>query len=572
MIEPFETFKGARIVEGKVVLIGEKDVFIDCGYKSEVSVPLQEFDSLPNLNDRVKIAIVETNHGLVGSRFVAARREKIEELNSKFNSGEPVTGKIVKVLYENQKVKDSNIKVLKGFLVDLGTNLKGFLPASQVELTRINTDPQLYLNKELVFKIVNKKEGQFVLSRKAVLMEEITKKREEFFARANVGDEVVGTVKKISEKYILLDIDGVTAFLSINDFSWKKVTDINSVVNLGDKITVKILEINKEKGRVRVGKKQIEKDPFEEFIKSHKESDVVQGKVILVRDKFAVVEIADGVRGIIFDTDLSWSRRPKSLEDKIEVGEIVKAKILSYDTEKRLVKLGIKQLTPDPWEDIDTRYRKGQVVRGRVNTITDNSVFVGIMEGVEGILKREEVSWKEEYPNLRKLYSRGQMVEALITRVDKKNRLLFLSVKRLEGNPWERFKEINPKGSIVDGIVKEIKDDRIIVDLGGEIEGFIMASQISFDRGVDHKERFKVGTPVTAMVMKVVPSEKIVELSIKALEKKQIEEAKKEFVVSEPGEVKKGTLADLLRVKGFSVAKKNTSETKKAKKATSSKE
>lgn len=558
MAESFDIRK-AKIVEGTVVFIGENDVFIDCGYKSEVSVPIKEFDELPVAGQKVKIGIYETSKGIIGSRFVAARREKTEELNQKLSSGEPVLGKIVKVLIENQSIKDSNIRTLKGFLVDLGTNLKGFLPASQVELGRITDDPYSYLNKEFLFKIVNKKEGQFILSRKALLKEEIEKKKEEFFSKVNVGDEVVGVVKKIAEKYVLLDVDGVTAFLSINDISWKKITDINSVVNIGDKITVKVLEIQKDKGRIRVGRKQIEKDPFEEFVNSHKESDVVSGKIISIKDKFAVVELDDGVRGVIFNTDLSWSRRPKSLKDEFKVGDIVKAKILNFDKEKRFVRLGVKQLLPDPWENIEERYKKGQIIRGRVNTITDNAVFVGIIEGVEGILRKEEISWKDENPNLRKIYSKGQMVEALITKVDKKNRLLYLSVKKLEGNPWERFKEMNPRGSVVTGVVKEVKDDRIIIDLGGDVEGFIMASQVSIERGVDHKEKFKVGDSVNAMVMRVIPSEKIVELSIKALEKKQIEEAKKEFVISEPTEIKKGTLGDLLKLKGVSISSKSTS-------------
>ncbi|MGC8965136.1 MAG: S1 RNA-binding domain-containing protein, partial [Brevinematia bacterium] len=186
--------------------------------------------------------------------------------------------------------------------------------------------------------------------------------------------------------------------------------------------------------------------------------------------------------------------------------------------------------------------------------------------GVEGILRKNEVSWKEDEVNLRKLYSKGQMVEALIIKVDEKNRLLHLSVKRLEGNPWERFKELNPKGSIVTGVVKEVRDDRLVIDLGGELEGFIMSSQISLERGVDHKEKFKVGDSITAMVIKVLPSEKVIELSIRALEKKQIEEAKKEFVVKEPTEVKKGTLADLLKVKGFDINVEKTKTDSRGKK------
>ena len=565
MAESFEVFRGAKIVEGKVVLVGERDVFIDCGYKSEVSVPVQEFDVVPGVNDKVKIAVIETSKGFIGSRFVAARKEKIEELNSKYKSGEPVYGKIVKVLYEDQSIKDSNIKTLKGFLVDLGTNLKGFLPASQVEITRINVDPQSYLNKEFLFKIVNKREGQFVLSRKVILQEEIGKKREEFFSKVSVGDEVVGVVKKITDRYVLLDVDGVNAILSIGDLSWKKVNDVNAFVSLGDSLTVKVLEIQKEKNRIRVGRKQIEKDPFEEFVNAHKESDIVQGRIILVKDKFAIVELEEGVRGIIYDTDVSWNRKPKPLKSEFSVGDVVKSKILSFLKEKRLVKLGVKQLLPDPWDNIEERYKKGQIVRGRVNTVTDNLVFVGIAEGVEGILRKEDVSWDNENVNLRKIYSKGQMVEALITKVDKKNSLISLSVKMLTGNPWERFREVNPKGSVVTGVVKEIRDDRIIVDLGG-VEGFILSSQVSIERGVDHKEKFKVGDSVSAVVVRVVPSEKVIELSVKLLEKMQIDEAKKEFVVSEPTEVKKGTLADLLKTKGLSIKSEVVKSSKKGKK------
>ncbi|MCS7298999.1 MAG: S1 RNA-binding domain-containing protein [Spirochaetia bacterium] len=568
MAESFEFFKDAKIVEGEVVLVGERDVFIDCGFKSEVAVPINEFEHPPKVGERVKIAITNTSNGTIGSRFVAARKERIEDLKSKYSSGEFVIGKVVKVLYENQSIKDSKIKTLKGFLVDLGTNLKGFLPASHVELTRISVDPQTYVGKEFEFKIINKREGQFIVSRKVLLQEQLKKKMEEFFSTINVGDEVEGVVKKIAEKYIVLDIDGVPGLMSINDLSWKKISDIQSIVNIGDKMTVKVLEVQRDKGRIRVGRKQIERDPFEDFLAEHKEGDIVQGRIVLLRDRYGIVEISDGVRGLIRDTEVSWSRRVKSLKEEFKVGDNIKAKILSFDKDRRLVKLGVKQLVPDPWENIEEKYKKGQVVRGRVNTITDNSVFIGITDVIEGILRKEEVSWKQEDINLRKIYSKGQMVEALITKIDKNNRLLHLSVKRLEGNPWERFAQTNYKGSVVSGTVKEVRDDRLIVELGGEVVGYILASQVSLERGVDHKEKFKVGDTVNAMVMRVVPSEKIVELSIKALEKKQIEEAKKEFVISEPAEVKKGTLADLLKMKGLSISStkvQNSSKTKSLK-------
>ncbi|MCX8029165.1 MAG: S1 RNA-binding domain-containing protein [Brevinematales bacterium] len=565
MAESIDLFKNASIVEGEVVLVGERDVFIDCGYKSEVAVPISDFDIVPKIGDKVRIAVVETSNGIQGSRFVAARKEKLEELKSKLSSGEPVVGKVVKVVYRNESVKDSKIKVLKGFLIDLGTNLKGFLPASQADLTRISVDPSSYVGKEFEFKIINKKEGQFVVSRKAILEEQLKAKRESVLSSINVGDEVEGIVKKISEKYIILDIDGVNALLHVSDLSWKKVSNISDLVHIGDKMTVKVLEVDKEKGRIRVGRKQIERDPFEEFVSSHKEGDIVSGKVILVRDRYCVVEIEDGVRGVVSNTDLSWNRRPRSLKDEFEVGDTLKGKIISFDNQRRIVRIGVKQLLPDPWENIEERYKKGQIIRGRVNAIVDNAVFVGIADGVEGLIRKNEISWKEEDVNLRKLYSKGQMVEALIMKVDKRERLLILSVKRLEGNPWERFAEMNPRGSVVSGVVKEIRDDRIVVDLGSEVEGYIMSSQVSLEKGIDHKEKFKVGDSVTAIVTKVVPSEKIVELSIKALEKKQIEEAKKEFVVSEPTEIKKGTLADLLKTKGLTIKSSDKKTKKKSK-------
>lgn len=561
MADSFETSKSkiAEPIEGVVVLVGERDIFVDCGFKSEVVVPLAEFESQPSVGDKVSIVIVSsTPNGIIGSRALAARREKIKELNQKFKEGLPALGKIVKALYEVDNTQGSTIRNFKGFLVDLGTGLKGFLPASHIEYGKKSVNPQDYLNKEFEFKIIGKRDGQFVLSRKELVKEEVAKKKEEFLSKVKTGDEVEGIVKKVAEKYLILDINGVSGLLSINDFSWKRPQNLAELVNLEDRLLVKVLEIDREKQRLRVGKKQIERDPFEDFVNSHKIDDVVQGKVISIKDKFAVVELEEGVNGIVLNTDLSWSRRPKSLKEEFKVGDIVKGKIIDFNSDNRSVRIGIKQLTTDPWENIDEKYKRGQVIRGRVNSITDNFVFVGIVEGIEGILRKDEVTWKEEDVNLRKLYSKGQMVEALITKVDKKNRLLHLSVKRLEGNPWERFNEMNPKGSVVSGVVKEVRDDRLIVDLGGEVEGFILASQVSFEKGVDHKEKFKVGDNVTAMVLKVVPSEKIVELSIKALEKKQIEEAKKEFVIKEPTEVKKGTLADLLKMKGLDISAQKT--------------
>jgi ribosomal protein S1 len=322
---------------------------------------------------------------------------------------------------------------------------------------------------------------------------------------------------------------------------------------LGDTITVKVLAVNEEKGFIRVGRKQIEKDPFVEFQNTHKEGDLVSGKVIAVRDRYAVIELADGVKGVLLANDYSWSTKVRSLKTEIKVGEIVKGKIINFDTEKRLVRIGIKQLLPDPWENIEKRYKRGQIIRGRVNTITDRAIFVSIMEGVEGVVPRDEVSWNEEEPNLRKMFSKGQMVEALIVKINKERRLLYLSIKRLEGNPWQRFKEMNPKGSVVEGVVSEVRDDRIIVDLGSGVTGYFLASNASMERGIVLSEKFKVGDPVKAVVVRVVPEEKIVELSIKAYEKKLIDEAKKDFVVSEPTEVKKGTIADLLKLKGINV-------------------
>lgn len=563
-----------QIVKGRVAYIGERDVFVECGFKSEVSVPLAEFDQKPNIGDEVEIAIIgEFAQGIVGSKAKADRKQKLAELKEKFNTGEPVKGTIVKALFAEQIIGDSRIKVLKGFLVDLGTGLKGFLPASQVEIGKIKVDPLTYVNKEFEFKIINKKEGQFILSRKALLQEELERKKKEFFANVKVGDEVTGVVKKITQKYIVLDVEGVNAVLSIADLSWKKIDDINSVVHLGDTITVKVLAVNEEKGFIRVGRKQIEKDPFVEFQNTHKEGDLVSGKVIAVRDRYAVIELADGVKGVLLATDYSWSTKVRSLKTEIKVGEIVKGKIINFDTEKRLVRIGIKQLLPDPWENIEERYKRGQIIRGRVNTITDRAIFVGIMEGVEGVVPRNEVSWNEEEPNLRKMFSKGQMVEALIVKINKEGRLLYLSIKRLEGNPWQRFKEMNPKGSVVEGVVSEVRDDRIIVDLGSGVTGYVLASNASMERGIVLSEKFKVGDSVKAVVVRVVPEEKIVELSIKAYEKKLIDEAKKDFVVSEPTEVKKGTIADLLKLKGINVVsstpKGEKKETKRGKKKSS---
>ncbi len=564
-------FTPGQITKGKVILVGERDVFVDCGFKSEVSVPLAEFSSIPKVGDEITIAIIgESPQGILGSRLKAERKEKIAELNEKLQTGEPVKGTIVKALFVDEIVNNSKIKTLKGFLVDLGTHLKGFLPASQVELGRISVDPTTYVGKDFEFKVVSKKEGQFVLSRKELLKEITTKKREEFFEKVQVGDEVSGKVKKITEKYLVLDIEGVNGILRISDFSWSKVSNISSIVNIGDTINVKILNIIKDKGYLLVGRKQLEKDPFEDFKNSYSVDSIVTGKVISVKKNYAVVELTEGVRGVILSQDLSWSKKSKSLTDEFSVGDVVKAKVLDINNEKRLVRLSVKHLAPDPWESIEERYKKGQVVRGRINTITEFALFVDIAEGIEGIVRKEEISWDTDNPNLRKLFMKGQMVEAVITGINKPKRVLVMSIRKLTGNPWERFAEMNPVGSIVEGVVEEVKNDKVILSLGGELKGYIPSGHFSLEKNIDVKERFKVGESVKGMVLKVVPSERIIEISIRNYEKKLTDEAKKDFVVKDPEKIKKGTLADLLKQKGLNitVSEKPVETKQKGKKVT----
>lgn len=539
-----------QLVKGKILLVGENEVYIDVGYKTEAIVPLKEFTTPPEEGQEIEIVILGENSmgNLIASKQRADRIRLARELAEKLKEGGTIEGRVLKTLYKTEKDEKGNeVEVLKGFLVDVGAGLKTFVPASHMDIKRV-ANPMEYIGKIFEFKVINKREGQYVLSRKEVIKEELKKKREEFFSKHQIGDIIKGKVISVDSKKAILDFDGIKGILRASDYSWRTIKDIKEFINVGDEMEVKILMLDKEKGRVLVGKKQLERDPFEEFLKNHKVDDIVKGKVIKVSKSYAIVEIEEGVNGVIFKEDLSWTKRYSSVKEAIKVGEMVEAKIIDVLTDRRLVKLGIKQLLPDPWEKIDEKYKVGMIVRGRVSGIIDKGVFVRFGDGIEAFMRKEDISWDEDV-NPRRQFIRGQMVEVMILKIDKENKRMRVGMKQVTGNPWEIFAKMYPRGKVVEGTIKSVSKDKLVIDVGNNLEAVVYPRDFGVKRIEDPQEVFKVGDPIKAVVKRVIPQEKVIELSIKEYEKKLVDESKKQYVVDDTSKVAKATLADLLKKK-----------------------
>ncbi len=539
----FQEIAPGDIVEGKIVLVSGGDVFVDVGYKTEAVVPLTEFKTEPNEGDKIWVLI--TSVGITGVRASVKKalyQMRFREIRESFEKGEPVRGKI---FAKAEPAKEGGR--FKGFIVDLGGGVTGFLPASQTDVRPVR-NPDDYLGLESDFAVLSHEGKKIILSRRELLEKEREKARQRFFETVKEGDVLKGKVVKVDSSKATIDLGGVNGLLLVSDAAWKYIKDLSSVLKVGDEVEVKVLEMYPDKGYVRVGKKQLQPDPWENIESRMKVGDVVKGKVVRFRGNNAIVEIEDGVEGIVEPADLSWVKKVKSASDLLKIGEVVEAKILDIDKSKRNLKLGIKQLHPDPWENIEERYPKGSVVRGRVSSVTDFGVFVKIMDGVEGLIRKEDVDWFDKEPNLKKKFSRGQMVEAVVLSVNSSARRLRLGIKQREGNPWENFKDNYPVGTPIEVVVKEIIPKGVVVIIDDKLEGFIPISQLSIKRISEPSEVVSVGDSLKAAVMKVEPKNKRIVLSVRMLEEKESQESVKKYIADEEVPIRV-SLGDLLKMK-----------------------
>ncbi|WP_299100287.1 30S ribosomal protein S1 [uncultured Alistipes sp.] len=477
-----------EVVEGTVTAITKREVLVNIGYKSEGVIPVSEFRYNPDLKvgDKIEVYVesAEDKNGQLALSHKKARQLKSwDRVNEALEKDEIIKGYI-------------KCRTKGGMIVDV-FGIEAFLPGSQIDVKPIR-DYDIYVDKTMEFKVVkiNQEFRNVVVSHKALIEAELEAQKQVIMSKLEKGQILEGTVKNITSYGVFVDLGGVDGLIHITDLSWGRVNHPEEIVSLDQKINVVILDFDDQKKRIALGLKQLTPHPWEALDASLKVGDKVKGRVVVMADYGAFVEIAPGVEGLIHVSEMSWSQHLRSAQEFMKVGDEVEAVILTLDREERKMSLGIKQLTPDPWENIETKYPVGTKCTAKVRNFTNFGVFVEIEEGIDGLIHISDLSWTKKVKHPGEFTQVGADIDVVVLEIDKENRRLSLGHKQLEENPWNTFETQFPVESIHEGTITEMTDKGAVVALGENIEGFCPARQLVKEDGttpkVGDKLNFKV--------------------------------------------------------------------------------
>ncbi len=540
-IKDLSTFEEGMIVEGIIVEVNPESVFVDIGYKSEGEISKAEFENEPFRGEKIEVMIIrmENREGrLVLSKQRADEIINWDEIKTAYKEGSPIEGTI------SERMKG-------GFKVLVKGSIEAFLPISQLDIRRVD-NPDEYIGKNVLFKIDKfERKNNVVLSHRRYLEEMQEKKILDFFRNRRIGDEVDGVVKDIVGYGAFIDLGGIDGLLHTTDLSWGRVYDPKKRLNVGDTITCKILSMDSTSRKISLGLKQLVPDPWLMFPRRYEKGKVYRGTVMNITPFGAFIELEEGIEGLLHVSELSWTKRIKHPKEVLKNGEQVEVMLLDYDLHKKTVSLGLRQVLPNPWDDIDVRYPVNSIIKGKVVRITKFGAFIELEEGIDGLLHMEDMSWAKQVKNPSDLYKKNQIVEAMVISIDKENKKIKLGVKQLQDNPWTTLKAKHPKGSIVTGTVTSIVDFGVFVKVDEDIEGLIHISQLSNERVEDPASLFKIGDEVKAAVIDVDEQKRKVTLSIREylnhLEEKEITKYL-EDENTKTGSVTIGDLIDLSKI------------------------
>ena len=511
--ESLRTVKPGGVVKGRVVGITSTHVLIDVGYKSEGGIPIQEFsDRHGNLQvkvgDEVDVFFDSSegeNGGIVLSRQRAENIKLWEEIEKAYNEGLGIEGRIVG-------------KVKGGFRVDVG--VPGFLPGSHVDIRPSrNLDRFIGTTDRFVILKYNRARGNVVVSRRALLEKERDSLKKEILKVLEEGVILEGTVKNITGYGAFVDLGGIDGILHISDMSWGRINHPSEVVHVGEKLKVVVLKFDPEKERISLGIKQLTPDPWHTVAEKYPVGSRVQGKVISLMDYGAFVELESGIEGLIHISEMSWTKKVSHPSKILQVGQTVEVVVLNVDPSHRRISLGLKQVMANPWETAKEKYPVGSVVKGPVRNITDFGIFVGIEEGIDGLVHISDLHWSKKIKHPSELYKKGDLVEARVLGVNVENERFSLGIKQLTPDPWKVIAERYPAGSKVKGQVTSVPDFGVFVRIDEGVEGLIHVSQLSVERIDKPSSLYKVGDEVEAEVINIDVNERKIGLSIRALRK-----------------------------------------------------
>jgi small subunit ribosomal protein S1 len=537
-----ESVKEGELARGKVLAMDDDYVTVDVGFKSEGMIAAWEFmeeDGTMTIavGDEVEVLVedAEDEDGRVVLSKEKAERLKVwDEISQAYEREESVEGTIV-------------ARVKGGLSVDIG--VKAFLPGSQVDLRPVrNLDGMI--GDRAQFRIIkfNKRRGNIVLSRRALLETERRQMRETTLATLSTDQILDGVIKNLTDYGAFIDLGGIDGLLHITDMSWGRINHPGELFTVGDEIKVKILKFDPESERVSLGLKQIQPDPWVDAALRYPLGKRLEGKVVSLTDYGAFVELEAGIEGLVHVSEMSWTKRIKHPSKVVSTGDDVEAVVLDVDEKNRKISLGMKQTEENPWTLIEEQYPVGTKVSGTVRNITNFGVFIGLDEGIDGLVHVSDISWTEQIKHPSERFEKGDEVNAVVLKIDKDNEKFSLGIKQLEVNPWESISKKFGVGSEVTGPVTSVTDFGVFVRLEDGIDGLVYSSELAAERIENPSEVFKPGQEVTALVVKVEPEEQKVSLSIRALSDKEERRALKALAEQE-SQTQTTTLGDLLAEK-----------------------
>ena len=562
-----------EVVEGTVTGVNKREVIVNVGYKSEGIIPVSEFRYNPDLKvgDKIEVYVesAEDKNGQLALSHKKARQLKSwDRVNEALEKDEIIKGYI-------------KCRTKGGMIVDL-FGIEAFLPGSQIDVKPIR-DYDVYVDKTMEFKVVkiNQEFRNVVVSHKALIEAELEAQKQVIMSKLEKGQILEGTVKNITSYGVFVDLGGVDGLIHITDLSWGRVNHPEEIVALDQKINVVILDFDEAKKRIALGLKQLTPHPWEALDQTLKVGDKVKGRVVVMADYGAFVEIAPGVEGLIHVSEMSWSQHLRSAQEFMKVGDEVEAVILTLDREERKMSLGIKQLTPDPWENIEVKYPVGTKTTAKVRNFTNFGVFVEIEEGIDGLIHISDLSWTKKVKHPGEFTSVGADIEVVVLEIDKENRRLSLGHKQLEENPWNEFENQYSVDSIHEGTITEMTDKGAVVALGENIEGFCPARQLVKEDGTTPKtgdklnfkilEFSKATKRITLSHLRTYEEAKRAEIAAEKAEKRAAADATKSTVKKINASVEKTTLGDIAGLAALKSAME-AAEAKSAKKAAAKKE
>ncbi|MCG3777996.1 MAG: 30S ribosomal protein S1 [Nitrospira sp.] len=507
--ETFKNLEEGMITEGRVVAVSKDKVVVDIGYKSEGMISNDQFstEELQNLKvgDPIKVYIEECEDedgNLVLSKEKADKMKIWEELEKLFNEEKSIDGKIV-------------ARIKGGMMVDIG--VKAFLPGSQIDLHPVR-DLDGLVGRTFPLKIIkiNHRRGNVVVSRRVLLEETRDSKRKNTLSTLKEGQLIQGAVKNITDYGAFIDLGGIDGLLHITDMSWGRVGHPSEMFHIGDKVEVSVLKYDRETGRISLGLKQKSADPWSGVAGKYAIGTRVRGRVVSLTDYGAFIELEPGVEGLVHVSEMSWTHEVRHPSRVVSVGDEVEAAVLNVDPGSRKISLGMKQTAPNPWNMVEGKYAIGTRIEGKIKSLTDFGAFVGLEEGIDGLIHISDMSWTKHIKHPSELFKKGQKVEAVVLRIDKEKERLSLGYKQLASDPWDA--EIPNRygvGDVAVGKVSKIADFGIFVELDGGVEGLIHISEVGLDSQAKLEEKFKLGEEVTAKIIKVDREERKIALSLR---------------------------------------------------------